>query len=195
MLVSVDRAFLFKLRFSRFSVWWGIFHLNFGILAVIRLRILFKSSVLAGLLWLWAGGEWGCYPDAVERGGPRVSMWPLQTLSMGRSVCHRWLGWEGTFSSGFPWHCWAGVEVSSRCHMVVKIPASYWTSCDTLQHGREGYLIAIRWGQKSRILMWTPVTLLAVGVDSLLQVGMKILSPYLAFVGGSRVTVFSLWLE
>ena len=43
--------------------------------------------------------------------------------------------------------------------------------------------------------MRTPVTLLAVGVDPLLQVGMKILSPYLAFVGGSRVTGFSLWLE
>ena len=77
----------------------------------------------------------------------------------------------------------------------VKILASYQASCDTLQHGRDGYLITIRWGQKSRILMWTPVTMLAVGVDSLLQVGMKILSPYLAFVGGSRVTIFSFWLE
>lgn len=77
----------------------------------------------------------------------------------------------------------------------VKILVSYQTSYDTLQHGRDGYLITIRWGQKSRILMRTPVTLLAVGVDPLLQVGMKILSPYLAFVGGSRVTGFSLWLE
>ena len=77
----------------------------------------------------------------------------------------------------------------------VKILASYQASCDTLQHGRDGYLITIRWGQKSGILMWTPVTMLAVGVDSLLQVGMKILSPYLAFVGGSRVTILSFWLE
>lgn len=61
-LVSVDCAFLFKLRFSWFLVWPMIFFLlksgQFGYY-VMRLWISFKSSVLVGFCWLCASGGSG----------------------------------------------------------------------------------------------------------------------------------------
>lgn len=179
MLVSVEHLFSLKLMFSGFSVWWVIFHLNSGILAIIRLWILFKSSVLAGLLRPWAGGEWGCCPDAVEQGGPRVSMWPPRTLSVGRmpALLNRG-GGKLPLPGG-------GENPSFLLDLLWHTPA--WQGWVSYYH-QVGAEI-----QDPHVDTSDPVG--SAGGYSLLQVGMKILSPYLAFVGRSRVTVFSLWLE
>ena len=144
MLVSVEHLFSLKLMFSGFSVWWVIFHLNSGILAIIKLWILLKSSVLAGLLRPWAGGEWGCCPDAVEQGGPRVSMWPPRTLSVGEECLPLLAGVGGHL---FKWlkSKWADGE---------------WGCCPD----------AVEWGGP-RISMWPPWTLSVGRMPALLNRG------------------------
>lgn len=45
--MSVDYLFSFKLRFSRFLVWWVIFHWNLNVWVLMRLWISFKAFVLS----------------------------------------------------------------------------------------------------------------------------------------------------